>query len=160
MKNLLRPSKMKESFEKQWPCCKNVWLSLKTNSAFKIAFKFQGKNAHSTVLQNAWSQKDQHSHWKNKFNHQKPIVFIEKRSWVTKKPRAPWKINYGHPKLKILLKSNDLLQKRMTFFENQFFLKRPSNSKEKTPTTLSYKMLEAKKTNTLIEKTNLSTKNQ
>ena len=24
-------------------CCKNVWLSLKTNSAFKKAFKFQGK---------------------------------------------------------------------------------------------------------------------
>ena len=105
---------------KAMTCCKNVWLSLKTNSAFKKAFKFQGKNAHSTVLQNAWSQKDQHFHWKSKFYHQKLIVFIEKRSWMTKKPRAPWKINYGHPKLKSPLKSNDLLQKRMTFFKNEF----------------------------------------
>ena len=51
-------------------------------------------------------------------------------------------------------KTYDSLWKRI------LLLKRPSNSKEKTPTALSYKMLEAKKTNTLIEKTNLTTKNQ
>ena len=39
-------------------------------------------------------------------------------------------------------------------------LKRPSNCKEKTPTALSYKMLEAKKTNTFIEKSNWTLKNQ
>ena len=38
-------------------CCKNTKLSLKTQFAFKEAYKFQWKNAHSTVLQNAWSQK-------------------------------------------------------------------------------------------------------
>ena len=141
-------------------CGRNVWLSLKTNSAFKKAFKLQGKNAHSTVLQTAWGQKNQHSHWKNKFDHQKPIVFIEKQSWMTKKPRAPWKINYGHPKLKSPLKNNDLAAKTYdSLWKPILLLKRPSNSKEKTPTALSYKMLEAKKTNTLIEKTNLTTKN-
>ena len=40
-------------------CCKNIKLSLKTNAAFKKAFKFQWKNAHKTApfLQNAWNQK-------------------------------------------------------------------------------------------------------
>ena len=81
-------------------CCKILKLSLKTNSGFKKVFKFQWKNAHSTVLQNAWSQKDQHSHWKSSFNHQKQIVFIQKRSWMTKKTRAPWKINWVPSKIK------------------------------------------------------------
>ena len=91
---LIKAIQNERVLRKAMTCCKNaLWLSLKTNSAFKKAFKFQGKkNAHSTVLQNAWSQKDQHFHWKNKFDHQKPIVFIEKRSWITKKPRAPWKL--------------------------------------------------------------------
>ena len=51
-------------------------------------------------------------------------------------------------------KTYDSLWKRI------LLLKRPSISKEKTPTTRFYKMLEAKKTNILIEKTNLTTKNQ
>ena len=41
-------------------CCKNIKLSFETNSAFQKAYKFQWKNAHSTVLQNAWNQKNQH----------------------------------------------------------------------------------------------------
>ena len=57
------------------------------------------KKRHSTVLQNAWSQKNKHSHWEN---------------------------NSG--------------------------LKKPINSYEKNGTAPSYKMPEAKKTNTLIEK--------
>ena len=40
------------------------------NSAFKKAYKFQWKNAHSTVLQNAWSQK--------------PMLFIEKNNFTIK----------------------------------------------------------------------------
>ena len=59
------------------------------------------KKRHSTVLQNAWSQKNKHSHWKNNSglkNHKK-------------------------------------------------------NSYETNGTAPSYKMPEAKKTNTLIEKT-------
>ena len=63
------------------------------------------KKRHSTVLQNAWSQKNQHSHCKN---------------------------NSG--------------------------LKNPINSYEKNATAPSYKMPEAKKTNTLIEKTILALK--
>ena len=48
-----------------------------------------------------------------------------------------------------------MLQKHKTLFENSFrFLKRPINSNEKTPTAPSYKMPEAKKTNTFIEKQN------
>ena len=58
------------------------------------------KKRRSTVLQNAWSQKSKHSHWKN---------------------------NSG--------------------------IKNPINSYEKNGTAPSYKMPEAKKTNTLIEKT-------
>ena len=85
MENQLRPSEIKEPFEKQWPAAKTYDSLWKRILLLKRPFKFQGKNAHSTVLQNAWSQKDQHSHWKNEFNHQKPIVFIEKRSWITKK---------------------------------------------------------------------------
>ena len=49
--------KIKESFENAMTCCKNTKLSLKTHFAFKKAYKLQWKNAHSTVLQNAWSQK-------------------------------------------------------------------------------------------------------
>ena len=38
-------------------CCKNIKLSFETISAFQKAYKFQWKNVHSTVLQNAWNQK-------------------------------------------------------------------------------------------------------
>ena len=82
----LRPKKTNTLIEK-------TILVLKTLS-------FQMKKRHSTVLQNAWSQKNKHSHWKN---------------------------NSG--------------------------LKNPINSYEKIGTAPSYKMPEAKKTNTLIEKT-------
>ena len=58
------------------------------------------KKRHSTVLQNAWSQKNKHSHWK--------IILV---------------------------------------------LKTIKNSHEINGTAPSYKMPEAKKTNTLIEKT-------
>ena len=69
-------------------CCKNIKLSLKTNAAFKKAYKFQWKNAHSTVLQNAWSQKKPILSLKNKITYQKTTIFFQKRSWMTNKPRA------------------------------------------------------------------------
>ena len=36
------------------------------------------KKRHSTVLQNAWSKKDKHSHWKNNSGFQKHYKFIWK----------------------------------------------------------------------------------
>ena len=59
-------------------CCKNIKLSLKTHFAFKKAYKFQWKNAHSTVLQNAWSQKKPILSLKNKISYQKNIHFLWK----------------------------------------------------------------------------------
>ena len=73
-------------------CCKNITLSLKTHFAFKEAYKFQWKNAHSTVLQNAWSQKKQYS-LKNKISYQKNNGFHWKTILDDKKPSAPLKIN-------------------------------------------------------------------
>ena len=71
--------KIKESFENAMKCCKNTKLSLKTHFACKKAYKLQWKNAHSTVLQNAWSQKT-NTFNENSFKHQKPLVFIQTRS--------------------------------------------------------------------------------
>ena len=34
------------------------------------------KKRHGTVLQNAWNQKTQHSHWKNNSGLKKPYKFI------------------------------------------------------------------------------------
>ena len=36
------------------------------------------KKRHSTVLQNAWSQKNKHSHWKNNSGLKNPINSYEK----------------------------------------------------------------------------------
>ena len=92
-------------------CCKNVWLSLKTNSAFQKAFKLQGKNAHSTVLQNAWSQKNQHFHWKNEFNHQKPLFSL--------KNDPGWQKNLEHrEKLITAIQNKRVLWKAMTCCKN------------------------------------------
>ena len=48
----------------------------------------------------------------------------------------------------------------MTLFETNSAFKKAFKFQGKTPTALFYKMLETKKTNTFIEKTNLTTKNQ
>ena len=37
------------------------------------------KKRHSTVLQNAWGQKNKHSHWKNNSGLKNPINSYEKR---------------------------------------------------------------------------------
>ena len=60
-------------------CCKNIKLSFKTHFAFKKAYKFLWKNAHSTVLQNAWS------HIANKL--------IEKSKLITKNNYFLWITN-------------------------------------------------------------------
>ena len=69
-KSITGPPKIQKFSQKnEMTCCKNVKPSLKTKSALKKAFKFNGKNVHSTVLQNTWSQKDQHFHSKLIFNY-------------------------------------------------------------------------------------------
>ena len=102
------PSKIKKSFVNAMTCCKNIKLSFETNSAFKKAYKFQWKNAHSTVLQNAWNQKNQHSHWKKQFHHQKPMLFIEKQSWITKNLEHHRKSITGPPKIQKFSKKNEM----------------------------------------------------
>ena len=92
------------------------------------------KKRHSTVLQNAWSQKNKHSHWKNNSGLKNPINSYEKTAQhrLTKCPR-PKKNKHSH-------------------WKNNSGLKNPINSYGKNGTAPSYKMPEAKKTNTLIEK--------
>ena len=94
MENQLRARQKSQNFshkKNEMTCCKNVKPSVKTKSAFKKAFKFNGKNVHSTVLQNAWSQKDQHFHsklildfaksWKNQiFNYFLLRILIRKNN--------------------------------------------------------------------------------
>ena len=142
--------KWKKSFEKQWPCCKKVWLSLKTTSAFKKGLQIPRKKLPQHCLTKCLKPKRPTFSLKTPFlTIKNQWVFIEKRSWMTKTPRASWKINYGHPKLKSPFKNNDLAAKTYdSLWKRSLLLKRPANSKEKTPTALSYKMLEAKKTNT------------
>ena len=66
-------------------CCEKKKLSLKTHFAFKKAYKFQWKNAHSTVLQNAWSQKKPILSLKNKISYQKNNGFLWKTILDNKK---------------------------------------------------------------------------
>ena len=99
-------------------CCKNIKLSLKTNSAFKKAYKFQWKNVHSTVLQNAWSQKT-NTLVESKISYQKNNSFHWKTILDDKKSLAlHWKIIRALQR--ILSKRNDTLQKHKALFENQF----------------------------------------
>ena len=77
--------KIKKSFENAMTCCKNTKLSLKTHFAFKEGYKFQWKNAHSTVLQNAWSQKKPILSLKNKISYQKNNDFLWKTIFDNKK---------------------------------------------------------------------------
>ena len=60
-------------------------LSLKTHFALQKAYKFQWKNAHSTVLQNAWSQKKPILSLKNKISYQKNNAFLWKTILDNKK---------------------------------------------------------------------------
>ena len=69
-------------------CCKKIKLSLKTHFAFKKAYKFQWKNAHSTVLQNAWSQKKPILSLKNKISYQKNNDFLWKTILDNKKTQG------------------------------------------------------------------------
>ena len=91
---------MKESFEKQWPAAKTYDSLCKPILLFKSPSNSKEKTPTALSYKMLEAKKDQHFHWKIKFYHKKPKVFIEKQSWMTKKPRAPWKINDGHPKWK------------------------------------------------------------
>ena len=93
------------------------------------------KKCHRAVFQNAWSQKNQHSHWKNNSVSKKAYKFIWKKATEpsSKMPEAK--------------KTNSLIEK------NNSVPKKLVNSYEKRPRNRSSKMPEAKKPNTLIEKT-------
>ena len=137
-------------------CCKNTKLSLKTHFAFKEAYKFQWKNAHSTVLQNAWSQKKPILSLKNKFSYQKNNGFLWKTILDDKKTQGAIENQFGpSKKFKNPLKTQwHVAKTQSSLWKLILLLKRPINSNEKTPTAPSYKMPEAKKTNTFIEKQN------
>ena len=150
---------MKESFEKQWPAA-NAWLSLKTNSAFKKAFNFQGKNAHSTVLQNAWSQKDQHSHWKTNL--------ATKNHYFSLKNDPGWQKNLEHrEKLITAIQNERVLWKAMTCCKNVWLslktnsaFKKAFNFQGKNAHSTVLQNAWSQKDQHSHWKTNLTTKNQ
>ena len=92
------------------------------------------KKRHSTVLQNAWGQKKQHSHWKNNSGLKNPLNSYEKTA--------------QHRLTKCLKPKKQTLS-----LKKQFWPSKPYKFIWKNGTAPSYKMPEAKKTNTLIEKT-------
>ena len=106
-KSITGPPKISNFFKKnEMTCCKNVKPSLKTKSALKKAFKFNGKNVHSTVLQNAWSQKDQHFHSK--------LILDIAKSWLNQ--------IFNSFLIRILIrKSNHQNQDIAKSSKNQFF---------------------------------------
>ena len=59
-------------------CCKNTKLSLKIHFGFKKAYKFQWKNAHSTVLTKCLKPKKTILSLKNKISYQKNNDFLWK----------------------------------------------------------------------------------
>ena len=95
---------------------------------------------HRTVFQNAWIQKNQHSHWKNNSVPKKLMNSYEKRprNRSSKMPEAK--------------KTNSLIENTIPFQKTYKFI-------WKNATEPSSKMTEAKKTNTFIEKTILFQKN-
>ena len=92
------------------------------------------KKGHRTVFQNAWSQKNQHSHWKNNSASKKLTNSYEKMA----QKRLP----------KCLKQKKQALS-----LKKQFCFKKACKLIWKKATEPSSKMPEAKKTNTLIEKT-------
>ena len=144
-------------------CCKNIKLSFETNSAFKKAYKFQWKNAHSTVLQNAWNQKNNTFSIKKKkqFHHQKPIVFIQKRSWMTKKPEAPRKIDYGPSKIKkSFVHAMTCCKNIKLSFETNSAFKKAYKFQWKNAHSTVLQNAWNQKTNTFSKKSNFTIKNQ
>ena len=70
-KSIGTPPKNWTVYENTITCSKNLNGLWKPISVFKKASKFQWKNTHSTILQNAWNQKDQHFHWKTNLTTKK-----------------------------------------------------------------------------------------
>ena len=126
------------------------------------------KKEHRTVFQNAWSQKNQHSHWKNNsvskkltnsyekrpqnrlpkcLKPKKPTLSLKKQFCFKKAYKFIWK-NTTEPlsKMPETKKTNTLVEKTI------LLQKTHTNSYRKKGTEPSSKMPEAKKTNTLIEK--------
>ena len=100
----------------------------------KKTYEFIGKKGHRTIFQNAWSQKNKHSHWKNNSVSKKPINSYEKRP----QNRIPKCLK---PK------------KTTLFWQKQSVPNKTYKFIWKKATEPSCKMPEAKKPNTLIENT-------
>ena len=103
---------------------------------FQKSLQIHMKKCHRTVFQNAWSQKNQHSHWKNNSVSKKLTTSYEK-------------MTQDHfPKC--------LKPKKQTFsLKKQFCFKKACKFIWKKDTEPSSKIPEAKKTNTLIGKRSL-----
>ena len=98
------------------------------------------KKRNSTVLQNASSQKNKHSHWKNNSGLKNPINSYEKTA---------------QHRLTKCLKAK---KNKHFHWKNNSGLKNHINPYEKTAQYRLTKCLKPKKTNTLIEKTILALK--
>ena len=125
------------------------------------------KKGHRTVFQNAWSQKDQHSHWKNKSASKKLINSYEKRhrtvfqnAWSQKDQHSPWKNNSVSKKLKNSYEKRAqkrlpkcLKPKKPTLsLKKQFCFKKAYKFIWKKGTEPSSKMPEAKKQTLSLQK--------
>ena len=123
--------------QNRFPKClkpKKLTFPLKKITLFQESLKIPIKKVYRTVFQNAWSQKNKHSYWKNNSVSKKRINSYEK----------------GPPnRLPKCLKP----KKTTLSLKKQFCSKKNINSYEKKATEPSSKMPEAKKTNTFIEKT-------
>ena len=158
-----------EPFSKM-PEAKKTTLSLKKTILFQKSLQIHMKKCHRTVFQNAWSQKNQHSHWKKQFCFKTAYKLIWKKATepFSKMPEAK-KINTLIEKTSLLQKSLQIHMKKMTHdrlpkclnpkkttlsLKKQFCFKKAYKFIWKNGTEPFSKMPEAKKTNTLIEKNN------
>ena len=147
----LKPKKQTLSLKKQFfkKAYKLIWKNAteplskmpktkKTNTLVEKTIVLQKslqihmKKVHKTVFQNAWSQKNQHSHWKNNFASKKLTNSYEK-SAQNRLPKC-------------------LKQKKTLSLKKQFFFKKAYKFIWKNATEPLSKMPKTKK-NTIVEKT-------
>ena len=145
MENQLRPSKIKESFEKQWPAAKtydSLWkpiLLLKRLSNCKektptaLSYKMLEAKKTNTFIEKAF------------LTTQKLIVFIEKRSWMTKNLEHRGKAITAIQNERILWKAMTCCKKVWLSLKTTSAFKKPSNSKKKLPQHCLTKCLKPKR---------------
>ena len=127
-KNNSVSKKLANSYEKmpqnRFPKClkPKKTLSLKKTILFQKSLQIHMKKCHRTVFQNAWSQKNQHSHWKKQFCFKKAYNFIWKNDTgpFSKMPSEAKKTNTLIEKTILLQKSLQIHMKKVhkTVFQN------------------------------------------